>query len=40
MKKLTEKQQKFIDVLFEEAKGNPVEAIPIGMNQCLGSTPV
>ena len=26
MKKLTEKQQKFIDVLFEEAKGNPVEA--------------
>tara|TARA_B100000780_G_scaffold166080_1_gene116206 strand:- start:504 stop:863 length:360 start_codon:yes stop_codon:yes gene_type:complete len=26
MKNLTEKQQKFIDVLFEEAQGNPVEA--------------
>jgi len=23
---LTEKQQKFLDVLFEEARGNPVEA--------------
>tara|TARA_R110000744_G_C19181899_1_gene542802 strand:- start:332 stop:691 length:360 start_codon:yes stop_codon:yes gene_type:complete len=26
LKKLTEKQQKFIDVLFEEAKGSPVQA--------------
>jgi|TARA_A100001035_G_C27674581_1_gene450032 phage terminase small subunit len=25
-KKLTEKQQKFLDVLFEEARGNPVTA--------------
>ena len=26
MRKLTEKQQKFLDVLFEEARGNVVEA--------------
>ena len=25
-RQLTEKQQKFLDVLFEEAKGNPVTA--------------
>ena len=25
-RQLTEKQQKFLDVLFEEARGNPVEA--------------
>jgi phage terminase small subunit len=28
-RKLTEKQQKFLDVLFEEAKGNPAKAIKL-----------
>ena len=26
MRNLTEKQQKFLDVLFEEAKGDPAQA--------------
>ena len=29
VKNLTEKQQKFLDVLFEEAQGNPVKAIKL-----------
>ena len=38
---LTEKQQKFLDVLFEEAKGNPSKAMKLaGYAQGIGSTSV
>ena len=38
---LTEKQQKFLDVYFEEAKGNPVEAKKLaGYSKSVTSTSV
>lgn len=38
---LTEKQQKFLDVLFEEAKGDPVKAKKLaGYSDSLASTTV
>ena len=40
-KQLTEKQQKFLDVLFEEAKGDPVEAKRLaGYSDNVASTTV
>ena len=40
-KNLTEKQQKFLDVLFEEAQGNPVKAIKLaGYAEGTSSTTV
>ena len=41
VKNLTEKQQKFLDVLFEEAQGNPVKAIKLaGYAEGTSSTTV
>ena len=38
---LTEKQQKFLDVLFEEAQGNPVKALKIaGYANGISSTSI
>jgi|TARA_B110000285_G_scaffold55338_1_gene63003 hypothetical protein len=40
-RQLTEKQQKFLDVYFEEAKGNPVEAKKLaGYSKSVTSTSV
>ena len=40
-KNLTEKQQKFLDALFEEAQGNPVKAIKLaGYAEGTSSTTV
>jgi hypothetical protein len=41
VKQLTEKQQKFLDVLFEEAKGDPVQAKKLaGYADSVASTAV